>query len=187
MNKILVSQLDDAGYFVSFTYADESPREPGVFPLPGGCVYEIPPEIPGGKRAKFDGAKFALEDVIATDEQVDQQPDSEPPSFEQMVAKMSAAIQKRLDDFAATRLYDNAASMAKYVNLSDSEIASLPTEDQPAVKRYRSECRYLLLKVAQTWATAERILNEVRANNRPEPQSIDDIEDDLPALAWPAE
>lgn len=107
------------------------------------------------------------------------------PTSEQTIAALSAQIQKRLDDFAATRKYDNVISLAKYSSLTDQEIASLPANDQAAATRYRAECRHLLLKVAQTWAVSERILGEVTSNQRPVPASIADFEAELPVLAWP--
>lgn len=51
-----VIQLDDEGYFVGVTTADESPLEPGVFLIPGGCIEAELPQIPDGQRAKWDGA-----------------------------------------------------------------------------------------------------------------------------------
>lgn len=104
----------------------------------------------------------------------------------QLMARLSNQIQKRLDDFVATRKYDNVVSLSKYASLTDEEIASLPSGDQAAATRYRAECRHILLKVAQTWAVSERILGEVMGNQRPVPTSISDFEAELPALAWPA-
>lgn len=49
-----VTQLDDYGFFVGFTYADESPLEKGVYHLPRNAVDA--PEIPAldaGERAKW--------------------------------------------------------------------------------------------------------------------------------------
>lgn len=62
MTKI-VSQLDAQGYLVGFAIADESPLEPDVYLLPGGCVDASPVDVPAGKRAKWVGDGFALEDV----------------------------------------------------------------------------------------------------------------------------
>lgn len=105
---------------------------------------------------------------------------------EAIIAAFTTAIQRRLDDFALTRIYDNVGSLSKYSSFTDAEITSLPVEDRAAVIRYRSECRYLLLKTAQTWAVGERILAQVKAGTRPMPTGISDIEADLPALVWPA-
>ena len=57
-----VIQLDAAGYFVGFATADESPLEPGVFLIPGGCIDVETPAVPDGQRAKWDGA-WVFEDI----------------------------------------------------------------------------------------------------------------------------
>jgi hypothetical protein len=57
-----VVQLDDAGYFIGITTADESPLEPGVFLIPAGAVEAPIPTIPEGQRAKWDGV-WVLEDI----------------------------------------------------------------------------------------------------------------------------
>lgn len=62
MNTKQVIQLDAVGYFVSFTTADESPLEPGVFLLPGGALDVPAPSIPEGKRAKWIG-EWVFEDI----------------------------------------------------------------------------------------------------------------------------
>lgn len=111
--------------------------------------------------------------------------DPPPPTSAQLQAAMTWAIQKRLDEFALTKGYDDVNSLAKYANLTDAEIASLPVADRAAVTRYRTQCRYLQLKVAQTWAAAEAILGEVQAGTRPMPAGIADIQAELPALTWP--
>jgi hypothetical protein len=57
-----VVQLDAAGYFVGITVADESPLEPGIFILPGGAVDAKVPNVPQGKRAKWEGS-WVFEDI----------------------------------------------------------------------------------------------------------------------------
>lgn len=58
-----VSQLDPEGYFVGPALADESPLEPGVYLLPGGCVDLAPIKVPAGKRARISSEGFGLEDT----------------------------------------------------------------------------------------------------------------------------
>lgn len=60
---MIVSQLDDDGYFVSAVMADESPLEPGVYLIPGGAVDVAPPSVLPGKRAKLVGDSWVLEDL----------------------------------------------------------------------------------------------------------------------------
>ncbi|MFT3964111.1 hypothetical protein [Propionivibrio sp.] len=107
------------------------------------------------------------------------------PTSDEIIAGLSAQIQKRLDNFAKTRRYDNVGSGPKYDDLTDAEIASLPDVLQAIVTRYRAETRYLKVKTAETWAKGEILTAEVLSGERPVPSSIADIEADLPALAWP--
>jgi len=62
MEKI-VSQLDDAGYFVGPAVADACQREPGVFIIPGGCVELAPPQMEPGKRYRPEAGAWVEEDI----------------------------------------------------------------------------------------------------------------------------
>lgn len=95
-----------------------------------------------------------------------------PLTDEQVQATFVAAIQQRLDDFARTRNYDNILSACTYAT---SSVPKFAAEGQRAVDLRD-----------QTWAAAYTILDDVLANRRSMPASIADIEDDLPALEWPA-
>jgi hypothetical protein len=57
-----VIQLDANGYFSGFATTDESPLEPGVFLIPGGCIETAAPTVPEGQCAKWDGA-WLFEDI----------------------------------------------------------------------------------------------------------------------------
>jgi hypothetical protein len=94
------------------------------------------------------------------------------PTPAEIEAKLSAQIQKRLDDFAHTRNYDGIQSACTYAT---STVAKFKAEGQACVN----------LRDA-TWAAAYDILAQVQAGTRPMPQSIAGIEADLPALVWPA-
>lgn len=95
------------------------------------------------------------------------------------------ATQRRLDAFATTRGYDNVNSIAKYKDISDEEIATLPAPQQALVTKFRTESRYLALATANTWAKLFVILAEVEAGTRPVPAGFADVEPDLPELVWP--
>lgn len=56
----LVSQLDSLGYFVAPVVADPSPRQPGVFLIPGGAIDVPPPNVPAGKVALWQGGSWAF-------------------------------------------------------------------------------------------------------------------------------
>ena len=82
------------------------------------------------------------------------------------------ATQKRLDDFARTRLYDGILSLCTYAT--------------SAVPKFQAEGQYGVTARDATWATLYQILAEVEAGTRPVPSGYADIEQYLPALAWPA-
>lgn len=90
----------------------------------------------------------------------------------QIEAEFTAQIQQRLDDFARTRNYDGILSACTYAT---STVTKFKAEGQACVN----------LRDA-TWEAAYNILAQVQAGTRPMPQTIADIEADLPALAWPA-
>jgi len=61
MNQITVYQTNYSGLFVGETVADESPLEPGVFPLPAGCVETAPPEEwPDDQWPRWNGVAWEL-------------------------------------------------------------------------------------------------------------------------------
>lgn len=98
--------------------------------------------------------------------------DPPPPSQDQIISAFTAQIQARLDVWARTRNYDGILSACTYAT---SGVAKFAAEGQRAVDLRD-----------QTWAAAYTILDDVLANRRSMPASIADIEDDLPALEWPA-
>jgi len=58
---MIVFQTDFSGRFIGPVEADESPLEPGVFLIPGGCVQIAPPEITAGHMAVWDGSAWSLQ------------------------------------------------------------------------------------------------------------------------------
>jgi len=50
-----VYQLDQNGKYIGETIAHESPLEPGVYLIPGGCVETEPPETNKNQVAVWDG------------------------------------------------------------------------------------------------------------------------------------
>ena len=85
MTEKFIPQLDQYGYVVGVVAADPSPLEPGVYLIPGGAIDAKPPVVPEGKRAKWNGANFDLEDIP--------RPKSEPqPTPEDVKASALVAI-----------------------------------------------------------------------------------------------
>jgi hypothetical protein len=94
--------------------------------------------------------------------------------------------QARLDVFANTRGYDGVNSASKYKDITDAEIATLPVGEQQLVTKFRTECRYLTLVTARTWASLYLILDQINAGHLQPPSSFEELEMLLPVLEWPA-
>jgi hypothetical protein len=60
-----VYQTNHVGLFVGLVLAEESPLEPGVFLIPGGCISTPPPEAPEFKAARWSGKAWELLDYFA--------------------------------------------------------------------------------------------------------------------------
>jgi hypothetical protein len=80
-------------------------------------------------------------------------------------------IQQRLDQFARTRNYDSMMSLATYA--------------AGGIEKFRVEGQYGVELREQTWAACYRILAEVEAGTRPEPENYEEIEPELPLCIWP--
>jgi hypothetical protein len=88
-----------------------------------------------------------------------------------LMAEYTNAVQKRLDDFARTRGYDNILSACTYATST--------------VPKFKAEGQYCVNARDNTWATLYTILAEVQAGTRPMPSGYADIEPLLPVLEWP--
>jgi hypothetical protein len=64
MTDKLVYQTDHLGIFIGAVNAEESPLEPGVYLIPGGCVETAPPAIPEHKAAWWNGKAWQLVDFL---------------------------------------------------------------------------------------------------------------------------
>lgn len=62
MTDKLVYQTDHLGIFIGAVAAEESPLEPDVWMIPGGCVETPPPAIPEHKAAWWNGLAWQLVD-----------------------------------------------------------------------------------------------------------------------------
>lgn len=94
------------------------------------------------------------------------------PTLEDLRNAFTAAIQKRLDDFAGTRNYDSIHTATTYDGDPDPVFA--------VEGRYAKEVR------GATWRKGYEILNGVLAGQRPMP-GIDEVMVELPPLKWPDE
>lgn len=89
---------------------------------------------------------------------------------EQFLQGIISVVQKRLDDFAKTRNYDNILSACTYAT---SSVPKFAAEGQRAVRERDS-----------TWTALYAIPEKVAAGTIPAPQSYVDIEPHLPVLSW---
>lgn len=78
---------------------------------------------------------------------------------------------RRLDGFAQSRGYDNILSACTYS-------ASL-------IQKFSVEGQYCVSQRDATWAKLFEIIGEIETGARPIPKSFQDIEPELPVLAWP--
>lgn len=85
-------------------------------------------------------------------------------------SQLDREIQARLDAFAQTRIYANMDRLCTYVASTNPQFAA-------------EAARGVQLR-DDTWIAVGMILNEVIGGTRPVPDSIADIEGELPELSW---
>lgn len=111
----IVSQLDDYGFFIAPTIADESQLEEGVFIIPGGAVDIDPPNTPDGMRAFWNSTSSGWEFVPIPDAGPDPDPEPLPP------IKLDAwQIRKALNYFGLRSAVEAAISASGDVDLQDA-------------------------------------------------------------------
>ena len=81
-------------------------------------------------------------------------------------------VQDRLDSFARSNGYDGILSACTYATSS--------------IVKFKVEGQYCVDSRDRTWGALYQILAEVQSGNRPIPNGYEDIEKDLPVLAWPS-
>lgn len=65
---MIVYQTNSQGIYIGPVQADESPLEPGVFLIPGGCVEAEPPSIPDGHVAVWVNGAWSVVPVPAVEQ-----------------------------------------------------------------------------------------------------------------------
>lgn len=94
-----------------------------------------------------------------------------PPTLEQIIARMTAAVQAHLDDKARERNYDGILSLCTYATSLNAKFAA---EGQAGVE-WRDA----------VWAMCYEILADVQAGTRPAP-TAEQLIAELPSFTWPA-
>jgi hypothetical protein len=123
-----VYQLDQTGAYLGETIAHESPLEPGIYLIPGGCVETAPPETKEGQVAVWDGV-WTLVDVPKPEKP------KEPTAKElaaQKIATRKAQIGAELAEIDAKSIRplragetDRLAALEKQASALRSELAKL--------------------------------------------------------------
>lgn len=132
MTKI-VYQIAPGGMFVGTALADESPREPGVYLIPAGCIEVEPPSFDAGQLARWTGEAWVIEDLPAPAE------DPAPTAEEVLAAERAGMV---LTDIQFAMASASAAIMTfteaeawvargELPALALAAIAALPAEAQP--------------------------------------------------------
>lgn len=193
------------GVFTGELPARESPAEPGEFLLPLGATRTPPPSAPVGSVARFvAGSGWVVVDdargvwygpdraarfIDQFDTDLAGLVRAAPPSvnhdlvggvwvlnqaraIEAVQAELSRIVQTRLDAFAKEKEYDDIKSLVTYAGDPDPTLNAEGTLGEA--------------KRSQTWVKMKQIRAEVLAGTRPMPESIEDIEAELPSLVWPA-
>lgn len=85
--------------------------------------------------------------------------------------RITRRVQQRLDDFARTRGYDDIVSACSYATSTHA--------------KYGPEGRYCVTAREETWDVMFSIEAQVQSGLRPIPLTYEEIESELPVLAWP--
>ena len=97
--------------------------------------------------------------------------DPPPPTPEQVIASITAAVQAHMDAAARDAGYDDVRSAVTYA-------------DEPAVPRFQAEGRAFRAWRSLVWARCYELLDEVKAGKR-EPMTAEQVIALLPALNLP--
>lgn len=154
MNEKTISQLDENQYFIGPTVAEESPLEPGIYLVPAGAVDFSPPEVPSGKRAKFTGQGFLIEDIP-----VPPTPVPPVPTKDETIKEIEFAVQTKLDEGAKLWGYQNLVTGASYAASTNSQYAA----DATALIQWRDD----------VWAWAIPKFADVTPGETPEEFMVD--------------
>lgn len=161
MSTKTVSQLDNQGYFIGYTVADQSPLEEGVWLLPARAVDTLPPDIPEGFKAKFSNGSFQLEEILVTDEPTEPTPSYTQFELDQMRYQKRAMVQA---DLLAYMAADNMSRVRSGV-WTVSDLTGLM--DDPAIKTalsFMSTLSYELATQAIMAATNPLMTEEIKAD-----------------------
>ena len=93
------------------------------------------------------------------------------PALPTIVEVLEQAVQKRLDDFAKTKGYENINSATTYISSS--------------VTKYKNEGTYASTVRDSTWTALYQIIDDANDGRRNQIKEFSEIVSELPTLTWP--
>lgn len=114
-----VIQLNDEGYVIGTTYADESPLEPGVYHIPRNCIDAPLPNVPENCLVKWNGTDFVVEPIL---EEII--PEPEPLTYKQKRALAYPSLSDQLDII----YWDQIKGTSVWLNMITEVKNSIPKE-----------------------------------------------------------
>lgn len=166
---MIVYQTNPQGIYIGPVRADESPLEPGVWLIPGGCVETPPPAIPNGMMAVWDGNAWDL--MPLPTEQTAPSSETPVPTTQELVAQFTSAIDGHVEATARARQYNGAAHLASYV--------------ASTVPAWSAEALAFIAWRDQVWLFALSELAQIQSGTKPLP-AVADLIASLPVIQWPA-
>lgn len=127
----IVFQTNHEHVLVGTCLADESPLEPGVWMIPGGCVDLAPPAIPDGHQARYSSGAWILEPIppATVDHQV-RELAGDPPT-----KQLNGVVQAYMDQTAQLSGYESLLAAISY---ADEEAVPSFQEDGKRFRAWRS-------------------------------------------------
>lgn len=145
-----VYQLDNNGYYLGETVAQESPLEPGVYLIPAGATEEIPPAYDSTTQVlKMVSGSWTIENKPIP-------PTPPDPTPEEIRQNLTIAVSAHMNATAKTLGYSSIHTAVTYA-------------DEPAVPKFQAEGQALRAWRSLVWAQCYAILDEVNAGTRPIP------------------
>lgn len=154
----------ETGEFLGIGAADVCPVTGGWL-FPAHCTDEMPPDAVEGKTRHFNGA-WEYRDIPQPEPEITQPP----PTPEEIIKNLTAAVQYHLDTKAQERSYDSILSACTYATSTNPKFQS---EGQACVE-WRDA----------VWAACYLHMDRVLAGEAPVPTD-EELIAMLPAFTWP--
>lgn len=167
----VVFQTNHELVLVGTSLAEESPLEPGVWMIPGGCVELEPPAIPPGHRARFSSGTWLIE-ATPLPAVEPSGPELAPTPF---VVQLKITTQAYLDQTAQLNGYESLLAAISYAE--EDAVESFQLEG----KRFRA-WRSLVWAYVFAQVALEDTLVEVEGGDPEHELSVLEVLQGLPEL-----